>query len=123
MRFGMMGSDVIKRVMTLLLCVPFVSGQAAGPAAQDQIGYKSAADAEQKKTLLLQDFQPVHATRSGAPRGTAKFYVIDVHNHVNDAARIDDHMAPAARDRGHGQHQRENGRDPHRHVGRQSCST
>ena len=24
----------------------------------------------------------------------AKYYVIDVHNHVNDAARIDDHMPP-----------------------------
>jgi hypothetical protein len=24
----------------------------------------------------------------------ARFYVIDVHNHVNDAARIDDHMPP-----------------------------
>ena len=26
--------------------------------------------------------------------GRAKFYVIDVHNHVNDAARIDEHMPP-----------------------------
>ncbi len=96
MRFDMMGSDVIKRVMTLLLCVPFVSGQAAGPAAQDQIGYKAAADAEQKKTLLLRDFHPVQMLHVPAhPVAKAKFYVIDVHNHVNDAAGIDEHMDPA----------------------------
>jgi len=32
---------------------------ASQPAGQSQIGYKSAANAEQKKTLLLKDFQPV----------------------------------------------------------------
>ena len=63
--------------------------------AQDQIGYKSAADAEQKKTLLLKDFQPVpmlHAPVHNVDR--AKYYVIDVHNHVNDALGIDEHMPP-----------------------------
>ena len=60
-----------------------------------QIGYQSAPDAEQKKTLLLKDFHPVsmlHAPAHEVPR--AKFYVIDVHNHVNDAARIDEHIPP-----------------------------
>jgi predicted TIM-barrel fold metal-dependent hydrolase len=60
-----------------------------------QISYQSAPDAEQKKTLLLKDFHPVsmlHAPTHEVPR--AKFYVIDVHNHVNDAARIDEHMPP-----------------------------
>src|ERR1700682_552528 len=69
-------------------------GQIVSPP-QDQIGYKSAADAEQKKTLLLKDFQPVpmlHAPVHNVNR--AKYYVIDVHNHVNDAMRIDDHMPP-----------------------------
>jgi len=64
-------------------------------AAGGQIGYKSAADAEQKKTLLLRDFHPVsmlHAATHEVPR--AKFYVIDVHNHINDAAGIDEHMPP-----------------------------
>ena len=28
------------------------------PGAEAQIGYKAAADAEQKKTLLLKDFHP-----------------------------------------------------------------
>ena len=73
--------------------------QTAGPAGETpairQIGYKAAADAEQKKTLLLRDFHPVqmlHVPSHQVPR--AKFYVIDVHNHVNDAAGIDEHMDP-----------------------------
>ncbi len=62
---------------------------------QEQIGYKSAADAENKKTLLLKDFQPVsmlHAPVHNVDH--AKYYVIDVHNHVNDALGIDEHMPP-----------------------------
>jgi predicted TIM-barrel fold metal-dependent hydrolase len=62
---------------------------------QPQIGYKSAADAEQTKTLLLKDFKPTSMLH--VPAHTvekAKYYVIDVHNHVNDAARIDEHMPP-----------------------------
>ena len=60
-----------------------------------QIGYKSAADAEQKKTLLLRDFKPASMLHVPVHQvEKAKFYVIDVHNHVNDAARIDDHMPP-----------------------------
>ena len=75
----------------------FSLAQGASPQdqSQAQIGYKSAADADQKKTLLLKDFQPVpmlHAPVHNVDR--AKYYVIDVHNHVNDAARIDDHMPP-----------------------------
>ena len=62
---------------------------------QGQIGYRSAAGADEKKTLLLKDFVPVsmlHAPAHNVDR--AKYYVIDVHNHVNDAMRIDDHMPP-----------------------------
>jgi len=60
-----------------------------------QTGYKSAAQAEQKTTLLLRDFKPVSMLHVPAhPIDKAKFYVIDVHNHINDAARIDDHMPP-----------------------------
>jgi len=69
---------------------------AQGPAALAQIGYKSDPNAEQKKTLLLKDFKPVSMLHAAAhPVDRAKFYVIDVHNHVNDAARIDEHMPPA----------------------------
>ena len=63
--------------------------------ASAQIGYKAAADAEQKKTLLLRDFHPVQMLHVPAHQvAKAKFYVIDVHNHVNDAAGIDEHMDP-----------------------------
>jgi predicted TIM-barrel fold metal-dependent hydrolase len=65
------------------------------PAQSPEIGYKSAADADQKKTLLLKDFNPtsmLHAPAHKVER--AKYYVIDVHNHVNDAQGIDDPMPP-----------------------------
>jgi predicted TIM-barrel fold metal-dependent hydrolase len=65
--------------------------------AQQDIGYKSAADAEQKKTLLLRDFHPksmMHAEEHPVLR--AKFPVFDVHQHVNDAMKIEDHVEPAA---------------------------
>jgi uncharacterized protein len=65
------------------------------PADAGQIGYKSAADAEQKKTLLLRDFHSVSRLHAPAHQvSRAKFYVIDVHNHTNDAARIEEHMPP-----------------------------
>jgi predicted TIM-barrel fold metal-dependent hydrolase len=62
---------------------------------QPQIGYQSAPDADAKKTLLLKDFHPVPMLHTQVHKiDKAKFYVIDVHNHVNDAARIDEHMDP-----------------------------
>jgi predicted TIM-barrel fold metal-dependent hydrolase len=72
---------------------PAKNDQAQAPASQ--IGYKAAEGAAQKKTLLLKDFQPtsmLHAASHQVPK--AKFYVIDVHNHVNDAQGIDEHMPP-----------------------------
>jgi predicted TIM-barrel fold metal-dependent hydrolase len=81
----------------LIPCIFLLAGALAGQtqSAAPQIGYKSAEDADQKKTLLLRDFKPVSMLH--VPTHTvekAKFYVIDVHNHVNDAAGIDEHMAP-----------------------------
>ena len=61
-----------------------------------EIGYKTSADAEKNKTLLLRDFHPksmLHAKEH--PIDRAKFPVFDVHQHVNDAMRIEDHMPPA----------------------------
>jgi predicted TIM-barrel fold metal-dependent hydrolase len=82
-----------------LSALPFrqTFAQRVEPAARasGQIGYKSAPDAEQKKTLLLRDFHPapmLHAPVHHIDR--AKYYVIDVHNHVNDAQGIDEHMPP-----------------------------
>ena len=83
-------SNKARWVLAFLLCVPGIKAQTT---PTPQIGYKSAADAEQKKTLLLRDFHPVSMLHVPAhPVAKAKFYVIDVHNHVNDAAGIDEHM-------------------------------
>jgi uncharacterized protein len=90
-------------LVLLLITTHAISQQNSSPTAGQgqpapnggQIGYQSAPDAEQKKTLLLKDFHPqsmLHAQAHEVPR--AKFYVIDVHNHVNDAARIDEHLPP-----------------------------
>src|ERR1700719_5371319 len=93
-----MATNIFKCMLAFLVCVPGIRAQTAGPAeasTPSQIGYKSAADAEQKKTLLLRDFHPasmLHVSTHEVPK--AKFYVIDVHNHINDAARIEEHMPP-----------------------------
>jgi hypothetical protein len=59
------------------------------------IGYQSAADADQKETLLLRDFHPVSMLHMPVHKiDRAKYYVIDVHNHQNDAMGIDEHMPP-----------------------------
>ncbi len=63
--------------------------------AQGKIGYTSAKDADQRKTLLLRDFKPVPMLHASAHKvDRAKYYVIDVHNHVNDAMGIEEHMPP-----------------------------
>jgi predicted TIM-barrel fold metal-dependent hydrolase len=61
-----------------------------------EIGYKTAPGAEQKKTLLLRDFQPqsmLHVAEHPVER--AKFPVFDVHQHVNDAMHLEDTVPPA----------------------------
>ena len=85
-------------LLVMILILWSAPGAVSSPqtAPKEEIGYHSAADAEQKKTLLLKDFQPVsmlHAPVHNVDR--AKFYVIDVHNHTNDAMRIEDHLPPA----------------------------
>ena len=79
----------------LLTASAWPAGQNPLQKADQQIGYKAAADAEQKKTVLLRDFKPVsrlHAQSHKVER--AKYWVFDVHNHVNDAMGIDEHMPP-----------------------------
>jgi len=83
--------------MFLALVISSAAQNASPQPAQSQpaIGYKSAAGADEKKTLLLKDYHPVpmlHAPAHNVDK--AKYYVIDVHNHQNDAMRIDDHMPP-----------------------------
>ena len=62
---------------------------------QPSIGERSAQDAKRRQTLLLRDFHPqsmLHARITDVER--ARFPVIDVHNHVNDARSADEHMPP-----------------------------
>jgi len=70
----------------------------SGFAFAQQIGYQRAQGAARQDTLLLRDFKPksmLHVPAHFPER--AKFPVIDVHNHVNDAMRsIDDQRMPAA---------------------------
>ena len=80
----------IRFLLTAAVCCVFLTG------LQAQIGYKSAADAEQKKTLLLKDFHPksmLHVKQTPVLR--AKFPVIDMHQHVNDARGIGERIPPA----------------------------
>ena len=81
------------RISTLFLVLALI-----GPAAVAQeINYSQDPHAEKRMTLLLKDWNPkpmVHLAQREVPR--AKFYVIDVHNHVNDAGGIHgDDLPPA----------------------------
>src|SRR6266403_2651807 len=68
---------------------------ALGSAQQTPIGYKPAADADSKKTILLKDFHPETALHSAKHEiNRAKFPVFDVHNHTNDARGIGDRVDP-----------------------------
>jgi uncharacterized protein len=87
----------IRWMLLFLFFLTFTAGaqQAPQSPSQGEIGYQSAANADKNKTLLLKDFQPVsmlHAPAHAIER--AKFYVIDVHNHTNDAMGIGDQLPP-----------------------------
>jgi hypothetical protein len=81
------------RISTLFLVLA-----AIGPVvAAQEINYRQDSQAEKRMTLLLKDWNPkamVHLAQREVPR--AKFYVIDVHNHVNDAGGIHGDEVPPA---------------------------
>jgi len=84
---------MLSRIATLLILAASAGAQQQGQAPT--IGYKTIPDAEQRKTLLLRDFHPqsmLHARVTSVQR--AKYPVIDVHNHINDALGIDEHISP-----------------------------
>src|SRR6266576_207616 len=83
-------------VSSVLLSAALIFAQTPAPGNQSgQIGYHEDPNADQKRTLLLKDFKPATMMHASVHEVTkAKFYVIDVHNHVNDAARIDEHIPP-----------------------------
>jgi len=67
------------------------------PVRGQEIKYSQDPDAEKGTTLLLKDCDrkpTVHLAQHDAPR--AKFYVIDVHNHVNDPGGVHGDEVPAA---------------------------
>jgi len=68
------------------------------PASKDQaITYTADPSASKRMTLLLKDFDPkpmLHSAVHEVPR--AKYPVIDVHNHVDDALGINGAEIPAA---------------------------
>ena len=85
----------MRRILVVAVLLSVSSLLLAQNQAQDQIGYKAAPNAKERETLLLRDFHPqsmLHARVT--PIHRAKFPVIDVHNHINDAMGIDEHMPP-----------------------------
>jgi predicted TIM-barrel fold metal-dependent hydrolase len=81
-------------IQTAVLSLTLLAA-ALGSALQTSIGYKPAADADSKKTILLKDFHPqtaLHAAAHDVQR--AKFPVVDVHTHTNDARGIGDRVDP-----------------------------
>jgi uncharacterized protein len=85
----------MRRILVVAVLLSVSSLLLAQNQAQNQIGYKSAPNAKERETLLLRDFHPksmLHARVT--PIHRAKFPVIDVHNHINDAMGIDEHMPP-----------------------------
>jgi len=66
-------------------------------ARSQEIKYRQEPDAARHMTLLLKDYEPksmLHAVIHEVPR--AKFPVIDIHNHVNDAEGVHENEIPAA---------------------------
>jgi uncharacterized protein len=83
-----------KGIVTTVVLLALLPGSEGG-AQQTGIGYKPAADADSKKTILLKDFQPQPALHAAVREiRRAKFPVIDVHTHTNDAAGIGDRVDP-----------------------------
>ena len=89
-----METRIAAATLFIALIVVFGSGSESS-AQQTGIGYKPATDADSKKTILLKDFHPdpaLHDAVHEIPR--AKFPVIDVHTHTNDAVGIGDRVDP-----------------------------
>lgn len=84
----------MKGILTTALLLSFASAP-EGSAQQTGIGYKPATDADSKKTILLKDYHPEPALHAAVHEiRRAKFPVIDVHTHTNDAVGIGDRVDP-----------------------------
>jgi|SRR5450755_25134 predicted TIM-barrel fold metal-dependent hydrolase len=73
------------------------NGPAQNPDSQPAITYSQDPNASKNMTLLLKDFDPKPMLHTAVHQiSRAKFPVIDVHNHVNDAGGIHgDEIVPA----------------------------
>jgi len=78
---------------------PFLMATAwfTGIAAAQDTQYRQGPDADKNMTLLLKDWAPIPMLHSAKHEVLkAKFYVIDVHNHVNDPGGNHGDPVPAA---------------------------
>ena len=86
----------LQRLVRIVALIALLGARAPVPHGQD-IQYREDPDAAKRMTLLLKDWDPkpmVHLKAHDVPR--AKYYVIDVHNHVNDPGGVHGEEVPAA---------------------------
>lgn len=83
--------------LTLLGTLTVSAVAISRPAWPQDIQYREDPDAAKHMNLLLKDWDPkpmLHVAAHEVPR--AKFYVIDVHNHVDDAQGVNGEAVPPA---------------------------
>jgi predicted TIM-barrel fold metal-dependent hydrolase len=92
---GMSRSN-LQRLAKIAAFTALVGTRAPLAHGQD-IQYREDPEAAKRMTLLLKDWDPkpmVHLKAHEVPK--AKFYVIDIHNHVNDPGGVHGEEVPAA---------------------------
>jgi predicted TIM-barrel fold metal-dependent hydrolase len=90
------GGNNLQRLGRIVALIALVGTRAPLAHGQD-IQYREDPEAAKRMTLLLKDWDPkpmVHLKTHDVPR--AKYYVIDVHNHVNDPGGVHGQEVPAA---------------------------
>lgn len=89
---------LLRKHWLILLAALTVSAVAVSrPTPAQDIQYREDPDAAKHMNLLLKDWDPkpmIHVPAHEVPR--AKFYVIDVHNHVDDAQGVNGEEVPPA---------------------------
>jgi predicted TIM-barrel fold metal-dependent hydrolase len=93
----MTNKPYFKRWLTQSVALAALVAASHAPALGQDIQYREDPEAAKRMTLLLKDWDPtpmLHVPSHEVPR--AKFYVIDVHNHVNDAGGVHGADVPAA---------------------------
>jgi predicted TIM-barrel fold metal-dependent hydrolase len=91
------GTCFARLTLAAVCALPLLVSLSAASLRGQDITYRPDPDAGKKMTLLLKDFDPkpmVHLQVHEVPR--AKFAVIDMHNHIDDAVGIDPERIPAA---------------------------